>query len=262
MKFFIFRCTVILTLGILLFEGCVPSKPLEEEENLPPERLINKLEVNRRRIKTFEGTGVLFIKSNQFDNSASFRVVLTKPDSVYLTIFGPFGIELAQALVTGKDFVFYDALENIVYKGLVSDEILRGIFKIDLSFNDLMDAFIGSVNLTQNLYRIPDSFNKNQDQYFLSYKDSVTSFSSEYKIDSKEFAIEEYKLINPRGEAVINGMYSRFEVLENVPIPSHIEVQNLKGNQKVVIDYREILINNKNTFIDFNYPDDATIIKW
>ena len=71
---------------------------------------------------------------------------------------GPFGIELAQALVTNKSFVFYDALHNTAYEGESTDEVLKNIFKIDLPFNDLLDAFIGSVNLTSKLYKQPTGY--------------------------------------------------------------------------------------------------------
>ncbi|MCK7528610.1 MAG: DUF4292 domain-containing protein [Ignavibacteriales bacterium] len=86
------------------------------------------------------------------DNSATFRVVLVKPDSIYLTILGPFGIELAQALVTKQKFTFYDAPQNTAYVGAVNSESLQSIFgRINLSFEDLVDASVGAGNLTQNL---------------------------------------------------------------------------------------------------------------
>jgi len=106
---------ISLTIFIFLFDGCVPSKPTEDVELLPSERLINKLEANRRKIKNFEGIGVFEIESDQYSNSANFQIVMQKPDSIYFSVLGPFGIELAQALVTKDDYVFYDALQNTAY---------------------------------------------------------------------------------------------------------------------------------------------------
>jgi outer membrane lipoprotein-sorting protein len=114
---------------VLLIEGCVPSKPLEEVELLPSERLINKLEANRRKIKNFEGVGVFEIESEQFNNSATFQIIMQKPDSIYFSVLGPFGIELAQALVTKDSYVFYDALQNTAYRGGVDDDILKKYFQ-------------------------------------------------------------------------------------------------------------------------------------
>jgi len=244
------------------FYGCVPSKPLNEVEILPSERLINKLEANRRKINNFEGVGILSIESEQYDNSANFRVVMQKPDSIYLTILGPFGIELAQALVTKDNYIFYDALENRAYTGEVNEDILRDIFKINLSFSDLMDAFVGSVNLTSNLYKQPDEYVVEYDKYILTYIDSENKLTTTYKVDIRELSITDYELITDDGLTNIQGKYSNFEILESVAVPFSIEIKNIIAEQKLHIDYRNIVANQRNVYIDFSVPDDATLISW
>lgn len=244
------------------FYGCVPSKPLNEVEILPSERLINKLEANRRKINNFEGVGILSIESEQYDNSANFRVVMQKPDSIYLTILGPFGIELAQALVTKDNYIFYDALENKAYTGEVNEDILRDIFKINLSFSDLMDAFVGSVNLTSNLYKQPDEYVVEYDKYILTYIDSENKLTTTYKVDIRELSITDYELIADDGLTNIQGKYSNFEILESVAVPFSIEIKNIIAEQKLHIDYRNIVANQRNIYIDFSVPDDATVISW
>lgn len=247
---------------VFILDGCVPSKPVEEIEILPSERLLNKLEANRRRIKNFEGSGTITIKSSQMDNSATFRIVVIKPDSVYLTIMGPFGIELAQALVTNKDFTFYDALRNTAYQGGLNDDVLKQIFKIDLSFTDLMDAFVGSVNLTNNLYKTPSKYEVIYDKYFLSYNDSLTGNISTYEVDVRNLGIINYLLSSNDNKPVLEGNYTKFDIIETVAVPTHIEVQNKKQDQLIIIDYRSMTANKKSIFVDFNLPSDAEIIKW
>jgi outer membrane lipoprotein-sorting protein len=247
---------------MIFINGCVPSKPVDDVEILPSERLINKLEANRRKIKNFEGVGVLSIESEQYDNSANFRVVMQKPDSIYLTILGPFGIELAQALVTKQNYIFYDALENKAYKGEVSENILRDIFKINLSFSDLMDAFVGSVNLTNNLYKQPDDYVIEYDKYILTYIDRDKKLTTTYKVDIRELSITDYKLIANDGLTDIEGQYSNFEILESVAVPFTIEIKNNIDEQKLHIDYRNIVANQRNVYIDFTVPDDAIVISW
>lgn len=253
---------VLLIIPVLLFDGCVPSKPTDEIEILSSERLINKLEVNRRRIKSFEGNGTILVKNPQINNSASFRIVLQKPDSIHLTIFGPFGIELAQALVTRNNFTFYDALKNTAYQGEVDNEILRDIFKIDLSFSELIDAFVGSVNLTENLYKPPASYEVIYDKYLITYVDSQSSKFSEYKVDVRELGITDYAIKNKNGEVLLEGKYSDFGIIEGVAVPYKIELRNNKEKQQVTVEYRGMSANKKNIYIDFKVPDDASIIKW
>jgi len=247
---------------IILFDGCVPSKPTEDVELLPSERLINKLEANRRKIKNFEGIGVFEIESDQYNNSANFQIIMQKPDSIYFSVLGPFGIELAQALVTKEDYVFYDAIQNTAYQGNVTDDILRNIFKIDLSFSDLLDAFIGSVNLTPNLYKQPNNYSVDGEQYVLTYVDKDNELTSVYRVDIRQLGITNYTLTSDDKTVDLEGKYSKFELIENVAIPFSIEISNKVQNQEVKIRYKNIIANSKGLKVKFELPDDAEIIEW
>jgi Domain of unknown function (DUF4292) len=241
--------------------SCVTSKPTEDVELLPAERLVSKLESNRRKIVNFEGSGTIHVSSTTLNNSASFQVILVKPDSIYLTIMGPFGIDLAQALVTKSDFVFYDALKNVAYKGKVDDSILENIFKIDLPFSDLIDAFVGSVNLTDRLYKSPDKYDVQDDDYVLTYSDSALSKETIYKVSIKDLGITNYQVIDHQN-LILEGKYSQFGFISGVALPYHIEITNKRENQTVIIDYKNMKTNNSNIFIDFKLPKDATVIRW
>jgi len=255
---------LIITLAGFLFflPGCVPSKPTDEVEILPSERLINKLEVNRRRIKSFEGNGTINVRAGGNNQSASFRVILQKPDSLYLTIMGPFGIELAQAIVTNQNFVFYDALNNTAYQGEVDSNILQEIFKINLTFSELMDGFIGSVNLTDNLYTAPNDYNIDYDKYVLTYIDPSDGRKTIYRVDIRQLGITDYYVFDSDGYEIIEGKYSEFDMHETVAVPYKIEIQNKELSQRIVIDYKNIAVNKSSIKIDFNLPEDASVIRW
>jgi len=254
---------ILLIIEILpfVFNSCVPSKPTDEVELLPSERLINKLEVNRRRIRNFEGSGTIEVQTPKLNNSADFRVVIQKPDSIYLSIMGAFGIELAQILVTRDNFIFYDALENTAYEGTPDNDFLQDIFHIDLPFNDIMDAFVGSVNLTQNLYKLPDDYKVDYDQYVLTYNDSLMSSKTQYRVDIRQLGITKYTLWDKNGDIALQGKYSKFNMVQGVPIPYKIEVQRSQEGQLININYKKMDANDKEIYIDFSIPKDASIIK-
>lgn len=257
--------TVLVTISFILplvIIGCVPSKPSEDIELLPADRLVKKLEANRRKIRAFEGNGIIDIKSPSFTNSATFRVVLIKPDSIYLTILGPFGIELAQSLVTKNSFVFYEALSNTVYQGDMNDKILQTIFKVNLSFNDLLDAFIGAVNLTDNLYKSPTSYQVVHDKYLIGYADSTKRSVQNFRVDIRDLGITNYSVNDFKGNVLLEGEYTKFGILEGVAVPYRISIKNKTDNQQITIDYRTVIANSKKIEIDFRIPDDATVIQW
>lgn len=262
MRKIFFILLVFISVIELSLTGCVPSQPTEEVEILSSDRLINKLEANRRRIRNFEGQGTITVNSTTLQNSATFRVVMVKPDSVYITFYGPFGIELAQAVATNTNFIFYDALQNTAYIGEADSDVLQNIFRINLSFSDIIDAFSGSVNLSQNLYKAPDKFEVIYDKYILTYINPENSLTSVYKIDVRGLGITEYSLNSSDGFINLEGKYSDFQIFENVAIPYKISILNRADNQKIDVEYRKISVNKKDIVIDFRIPDDATIIKW
>lgn len=187
---------------------------------------------------------------------------MQKPDSIYFTVLGPFGIELAQALVTKDNYIFYDALQNTAYTGSANDDILKNIFKVNLTFSDLLDAFIGSVNLTSNLYKQPSNYSVEGEQYVLTYVNDESQLTSTYNVDIRQLGITDYSLKSKDETINLEGKYSKFELIENVAIPFNIEILNKVQNQKVSIRYKNIDANAKGLRIKFELPGDAEIIEW
>lgn len=243
----------------IFIASCVPSKPVYEEEVLPADRLVKKMEANRRKIKTFEGSGILNVESSEINAKAAFEVYLKKPDSLKFIIYGPFGIDLAQALVTNSEFVFHDVMKNVVYKGRSNTNILKKIFHIDLAFSELIDAFAGAVNLTDKLRLEPDTFNLSGDNYQLSYYDSLAGKQSEYIVQINNLAIKNYKLYKEPKILLFEGIYSEFDTFNNVAIPYLTTIENKSNSQKVIIDYRNITVNEKIEKLKLDVPSDAKI---
>ncbi len=242
--------------------GCVPSKPVYKEEVLPADRLVKRLEANRRKIKTFQGSGIINVESQQIDAKASFEVYLKKPDSIKFVIYGPFGIDLAQALITRSEFQFYDVMKNTVFRGRNDHNILNKIFHIDLTFSELIDAFAGAINLTDKLRLEPDNYKLTDEEYFLTYDDSLENKQSIFEIQIDNLAINKYELYKNKNILLFEGIYSNFGIYDRVAIPSTVVVQNKLNNQKVTIDYRNIEVNENIENLTLDIPKDARIKEW
>ncbi len=246
----------------ILFSSCVPSKPVDEERILPADRLMKKLEANRRKIKTFSGSGTINLSSPQLTAKASFQVSLKKPDSLKISFYGPFGIDLAQSVATKRDFIFYDVINNRVFKGITKDLSLKNIFKVDLTFDELMDAFAGAVDLTDKLRREPDELLIRNDSYLLSYSEQITGRKSLYEILIDDLAITKFSIIEQPRNLVLEGSYKDFEMFDDVPLPYKININYKLMNQNIDIDYRSIRVNRDIGSLSFKIPEDAEIIEW
>lgn len=250
----------VLILILLSIEACVPSKPEYEERILTSTRLIKKLEANRRAIKTFNAVGTMDVDSKDFGGSATFEVTLKKPDTIKVNIYGPFGIDLAEAVVTNRNFIFYDVMNNKVYKGMNSQSALKEIFKVDFTFEELMDAFAGSVNLTEKLRREPDIYNVYDDTYELIYVDDDLR-KNIYVINQADLAITSFKITDSSGKNSLLGKYVRFQNYNDVPVPQESEIINYEMDQSIRLKYKSIDINSEPKEFTINYPSDAEIIE-
>lgn len=261
MKNYFAKILVLLLLAVIV-QNCVPSKPNYEERVLTSDRLIKKLEANRRQIKTFKGTGVIKVNTPQVDAKANFEVMIKKPDSIKISIFGPFGIDLAEALVTKNEYIFFDIMKNNVYRGSVSQDVLKRIFKVNLTFDELTNAFAGAVNLTDKLSSEPDDYNILDDSYILTYRDTINFKESVYKINIDDLAITDYNILTLNNDLLLAGRYSDFRKYEDVPVPFQTKVENVDDNQSIDIEYRRVNVNDELKDLKINIPEDANVIQW
>lgn len=258
-KLFYFVVSLLL---FSAFYGCAPTVNNLEEESLPYDRLVKKLEGNRRKIKTFTGTGIINVESQELTAKGNFEVNIKKPDSIKISIYGPWGIDLAHALVTKQNFAFYDVMNNVVYRGDVSKPVLREIFKVDLTFDELIDAFAGAVNLTEKLRLEPTEYDNTGDDYKITYADSTKRVKSVYQISQKKMEIKNYWFYNFPNNLVLQSSFSDFKTFEDVPIPYKILIENKQNKQKINIEYRNIYVNNEIEDININIPSDVEFIEW
>lgn len=247
---------------IIIMNSCAPTKTIPADRVLSADRLIKKLEANRRKIKTFEGSGVISISSSQLNAKSTFQVTLKKPDSLKISFYGPFGIDLAHSLITPQNFQFYDVINNNLYRGQMRDGIIQRVLKVDFSFDELIDALAGSVNLTEKLRVEPDGISTSGNNYLLSYLDSANGLERIFSIRNDDLAISEHIIKKTDGKIIMEGKYSRFGNYEDVPIPNEININDVANKQNLKVEYRKIVVNKNSIGLKLDVPSDVKIIEW
>ena len=164
-------------------------------------------------------------------------------------------------MLTETEFKFYESLSNTLYKGGVDDVALSNIFKMDLGFDDIRDAFAGAVNMTKRLYTQPQEFKFDKGYFSITYVDSISGNLSSYKIKADGLVVETYTVKTKKGELLLDGSYSNFKKVEGVLIPQQIEVKSPKLKQALKIVYESITVN-KDLVIEFAPPGDASLIEY
>lgn len=252
---------LFLFISLFFLEGCAPTQQIEKERMISPDRLIKRLEANRRKVKNFTGTGSIAIKNSELDTKSRFQVEIKKPDSVKVVFYGPFGIDLAYALITQQNFQFYDVINNVLYKGKIKPGVMKEILKVNISFDDLIDLLTGSVNLTDKLRREPDLVEVVDDFYKLTYTDSLAGKSNIYFVQTDNLEITQFQQNNLKGKNLLDSKFFGFTKIEDVSIPEQINLNDIEYNQRIKINYRTIEVNKELGKLKLEIPDDARIIE-
>lgn len=242
--------------------GCVPSKPVYEEKTASYERLVKKIEANKRRIKTFYGIGSLGVFSKEENLMGNFEVYIKRPDSLKLVIYGPFGIDLAQVLLTKNNFKFYDIMNNVLHTGKVNNEVLRKIIKMNISFEELYESLTGAMSFSDKLSTSPSILNNNNGILELTYIDSLSNRKSVYKVNSSDMTINDFRVTTMANKEILVGIYQNYKVIDEIAIPRNTNLEYKENKQKLNIEYRNIEVNKPIENINLIVPDDVKIIKW
>jgi outer membrane lipoprotein-sorting protein len=241
--------------------GCGASKEISNERILSPERLITKLEANRRKVRTFSATGTINIKNGNSTIESSIEVNVKKPDSVRVDVYGPFGVELAQILITRDNFLFYDAINKKAYKGKTDEAAIKKALKIELPFDMLIDAFTGGVDLSDKLRTEPDDYVYNENYSYVKYVDSTSGTINEYEINTRNFTVNKIKAGKLDKGSFVEAKYENYKEFENILIPLTVSMNFPENGQSLFINYKKVSINDSSLNILFELPSDTIYIE-
>lgn len=244
---------------VSIFYSCSASKSIEEVESPSAERIVKRIEANRRKIKSFVGTGIIYVYTKELNTKSNFKVEIRKPDSLKINFYGPFGIELAKALITQKDFVFLDMINNKAMKGKTNSQTIKNVLKVNFPHDEIIDAATGFINLTNKISLTP-TINKNDDSILeLVYPDSLSKVITKIILDVESMRLQRYFITNLNNKVLYQAEYSEYKKVDDVSVPFKIEIQDLENNQKLKIEYRKVEINKLNDNLKIEVPEDASV---
>jgi hypothetical protein len=133
-------------IAALSFFGCagtwVSRKPLPE---LDSRTLLRQLETHAGRLETFQGRGVFTAVSEEGGIRGSIRIAAKRPDSMWVKLEGPMGIDLITARITGGKVAYFSPW----MKNTLSDS--AGL----PDFGLLFPAGLDSAEVLSSLYGMP-----------------------------------------------------------------------------------------------------------
>ncbi len=212
------------------------TAPLPE---MNPERLLNQVHVHASKLVTFQGVARFNIASQEGSFYGTLKVTLKSPDSLWMKIEGPLGVNLAVIRFGGDNALVYSPWENVVYQGSLTE-----ISEMNLLPSGFWNPSRFMLSVTGLL--VPDC----------SMLDSLAEFTSE---DERYLLIErngEQYWIEPEGPVVAKWekrdstgtLFQKwegksFKKRKGIRSPQQIHFANRYPEQRVMLQYDEIRMN-------------------
>src|SRR5690606_4062319 len=247
---------IILALCAGILYGCTPGATIDRTISI--EEVKRNVNNNSRRITSLDAEGNIFFETPEESNSAFLTLSINKPDSLYAKFQGPFGITAGNVLVTREDFVYFNALENIVIKGPSSPLNLGAVLRIRVSFDDLVAGLSSSMMFPDESSANSD-INILEDQYIITVMGDV---NRKYWINPN-FTIARYiEYTSSSSNPSLEILYSDFIESAGKYFPKKIDINRPDASQYVAIDFRNFTLNKNRLTFKIVIPESAKIIEW
>jgi len=223
----------------LLAAGCAAPAHATRELTLGPAQVVERVEGRSDRIRAVKGDGVLTIESPEQSGSSSFDIRLKKPDSMLVSLSGPFGIRLGVLSFSRDRFVFYNYQDNYAFVGKSDGSTLHDMFNLRMKFDEVLRAFTGEffVSGDDSL----DSFTTGGGAYILTYRSGETK--REYRVDGADYFVRSYRVLDAGGRPTLTAMASEPDETDSMVIPRLLRVIFPAERRSITVAYSGIEIN-------------------
>ena len=253
----------IIALPLIFIIACSGSQGNTELDKIPVKEIKQKVNEQFNKIESLEAYGTIAFDSPEMSNTGYMEVRLKKPDSVLVKIEGPFGIDIANALITRTDFIYYNVQDNKVIMGPTSDINIGAILKIKVSFDELINSFSGAFYFENEEQDSIDAASENNSYVLQVNKEYVRK---KYFIEPYSYNVNTYSVYDNKNKQLLEVNYSKFESESissgSVNFPSQITINKPDTKQTVWLVYESKEINKKNLSFRIKYPKSAKIIRW
>lgn len=223
------------------------------------EELKIKVNNNSQKLTSLDADGEISIESPNLSNTGSITASIKKPDSIFIKLEGPFGIDIANLLITRNDFVYYNVQENRVIRGPSTQKNLGIIMRIKLDFDDILNSFSGKFTFNDDKYK-EVKINADGNNYII-----ILTFDNEtrkYWVDKDNFYVTRLKTMDTKGDTKVEIVYDNFYEANDIFFPKKITINRPRENQNIWLSYSKEEFNREKLSYKLKIPKSAKLITW
>lgn len=245
----------------MLLVSCAP-RPVSvvlDTDVTPASTLAALVKERSAKLKSLVGRGTISFDSPEMSGTAAFRSSIKKPDSMLVSLTGPFGIGVGTFFLSREHYVLYSSLENRVITGTPDARSIRSIIPFEMTYDQILDAFSGLFALPVEI-GVPLRYEVVEGRFLLSYQCGIHRCT--YWIDPSYLLVTRFEQRDEDGGLVVEAVCSSLTEDDGAVVPKRISVKFPGEDRGLSITYSSLTINGPDPSFAFSIPKNAqTIIR-
>ena len=251
--------TVLLLAVSITIASCSSSPEITSKGNISFADLARRVNESAGRLSSLNAEGEISIDTPSLSNTGSLIVSINRPDSLYTKIEGPFGIDIADVLVTRNEFTYYNATENKVIRGPSTQRNLGIILKMKVEFDDLVNALSGSFIISS---KDTSNYSISQGDNHYLLEQTIGSSTVRYRINSEYFYVTRIQSYDSYGKMTLEITYDEFYESDGIYFPKKINLVRPKEKQYIWVNYKIEDFNPGKLSYRLKIPGSAKKVQW
>lgn len=238
--------------------GCAPGlrRPVIPPDEDRWQAVSAILQKNYERLQTLRGWGTLSVQAPDLSYSTSARIVLNKPDSIFIKIEAAFGIDVGWLFSDRKSFILYSPLQNSYYSGAGDSLYLSDFIPFDLGYDKLIQTIAG-MELALDIEK--GVLKREGDQLILiGHRENRQHI---YWIDPGKGVVTKAQTWENRERLILQQEYSRFVTIQNVTLPQTIKLTRPRERESLTLFYERLNVNDRLSEKDFRHKLPQNAVK-
>ncbi len=218
----------------------------------------HRVEKNYLKLRSLKARAQFMVESPAISFQANSRILIQKPDSLFLQLRAPFGIKVGSVFLDRHQFILQNSWENTVYTGAPDSLDLASFFPIQIELENIIHIFSG-IHLIEMTSQ--DSLTIDGGKYLIV--GNLGNYGVKYWIDPDKFVVTECQLLTNGDEPWIQFEYSQIEKKNRMYIPKVIQITQPEQKKRLTILFSRRELNKQLNPADFTIqiPAQAEVIK-
>jgi outer membrane lipoprotein-sorting protein len=241
------------------FSGCAgifrSREPLPE---IPPETLVQSIQDHASRLKTFRGSADLSVYSIEGYFRGSINISAKMPDSLYMKLEGPLGIDVLTGCFSGDQVLLYSPWEKMAYKGSIQRMQEIDLLPIDMGSSDVVLGMLGLLILDEIQLIALRSITADNRKYILEFSTGEVIW-----VEPKGPVITRWEMKDVDGETLWLWEGKEYKKRSGIQLPSYIRMTSMDPKQQVTLYYETVRVNRslKDDWYKMRIPEGVKTIE-